>query len=212
MVSQTAYEPELVGGDFSDVFVVDDGHVVVLIGDVAGKGVRAAGLTETVRSTVRALAADRPLAGLHPGQDQRAAAAVRPRRAARHRLPRACSIRTPGHLSYASAGHPAPVHLGAFSCRPLERDLRPAAGLVRATLHRAPTPCSPPRTTWCSTPTASPRRAATASCFGEQRLLEAVAGLRGRSAQEVAEGVRDAALDFAGRLSDDLQVVVLRLA
>ena len=35
--------------------------------------------------------------------------------------------------------------------------------------------------------------------FGEQRLLEAVSDLRGRSAQEVAEGVRDAALAFAGR-------------
>lgn len=48
--------------------------------------------------------------------------------------------------------------------------------------------------------------------FGEQRLLEVVGGLRGRSAQELAEGVRDAVLDFAGRLRDDLQAVVLRLA
>ena len=48
--------------------------------------------------------------------------------------------------------------------------------------------------------------------LGEQRLLEIVAGLRGRSAQEVAEAVRDAALAFAGRLHDDLQVVALRLA
>ena len=52
--SLPANSAELVGGDFSDVFVADDSHVVVLIGDVAGKGVRAAGLTETVRSsTVR---------------------------------------------------------------------------------------------------------------------------------------------------------------
>ena len=48
--------------------------------------------------------------------------------------------------------------------------------------------------------------------LGEQRLLEIVVGLRGRSAQEVAEGVRYAAAAFAGRLSDDLQVVVLGLA
>ena len=47
--------------------------------------------------------------------------------------------------------------------------------------------------------------------FGEERLVEAVADLRGRSAQELADGVRDAALAFAGRLSDDLQVVTLRL-
>jgi serine phosphatase RsbU (regulator of sigma subunit) len=48
--------------------------------------------------------------------------------------------------------------------------------------------------------------------LGEQRLLEIVSGLRGRSAQEVADGVRDAALSFAGQLRDDLQAVVLRLA
>ena len=47
--------------------------------------------------------------------------------------------------------------------------------------------------------------------FGEERLLGVISALRGRSAQKVAEGVRDAALDFAGSLSDDLQVVVLRL-
>ena len=49
--------------------------------------------------------------------------------------------------------------------------------------------------------------------LGERRLLEIVEGLRGRSAQEVTDGVRDAASEFAdGRLRDDMQVVVLRLA
>ena len=48
--------------------------------------------------------------------------------------------------------------------------------------------------------------------FGERRLTEVVAELRGGSAQAVADGVRDAALAFGGRLRDDLQVVVLRLA
>ena len=51
-----------------------------------------------------------------------------------------------------------------------------------------------------------------AELLGEHRLLETVRGLRGRSAQEVAEGARDTALAFAGKLRDDLQVVVLRRA
>ncbi|MBI2265378.1 MAG: SpoIIE family protein phosphatase, partial [Armatimonadetes bacterium] len=51
-----AFEAEKVGGDFYDVFEVRKNVVAVLIGDVAGKGVDAAGLTETVRSSVRALA------------------------------------------------------------------------------------------------------------------------------------------------------------
>jgi serine phosphatase RsbU (regulator of sigma subunit) len=48
--------------------------------------------------------------------------------------------------------------------------------------------------------------------LGEQRLVEIVDGLRGRSAQEVADAVCRGALEFAGTLRDDLQVVVLRLA
>jgi sigma-B regulation protein RsbU (phosphoserine phosphatase) len=47
--------------------------------------------------------------------------------------------------------------------------------------------------------------------FGYARLAEAACALRERSAQSVAEGVRDAALGYAGRLMDDLQVVVVRL-
>jgi serine phosphatase RsbU (regulator of sigma subunit) len=46
--------------------------------------------------------------------------------------------------------------------------------------------------------------------FGEQRLVAAVAGLRGRSAQELADGVLKAVTAFAGRLRDDLQIVTLR--
>jgi len=51
---KAAYKPERVGGDFYDVFPVDDGKIALLIGDVAGKGIEAAGFTETIRSTIRA--------------------------------------------------------------------------------------------------------------------------------------------------------------
>ncbi len=45
-----------VGGDFYDVFQVNDGEWVVVLGDVCGKGVEAAVLTAFVRHSVRALA------------------------------------------------------------------------------------------------------------------------------------------------------------
>ena len=118
MVAKTANEPELVGGDFSDVFVVDDSHVVVLIGDVAGKGVRAAGLTETVRSTVRAFATIDPSPAFILGKAQRAAAALRPRRAARDRLSRRAR---PGDRPAAATPAPAtppPIHLARLPAGP----------------------------------------------------------------------------------------------
>ena len=44
-----------VGGDFYDVFAVPGAHMVVL-GDVTGKGVKAAALTSLVRYTARTAA------------------------------------------------------------------------------------------------------------------------------------------------------------
>ncbi|MRR11602.1 HAMP domain-containing protein, partial [bacterium] len=55
VVGHYASAAEKVGGDFYDMFELED-EVGVLMGDVAGKGLAAVGLTERVRSTVRALA------------------------------------------------------------------------------------------------------------------------------------------------------------
>jgi serine phosphatase RsbU (regulator of sigma subunit) len=55
-----------VGGDFYDVFEVDDGRWAAVVGDVCGKGVEAATLTGLARHTLRAISAvDRPSAALH---------------------------------------------------------------------------------------------------------------------------------------------------
>jgi len=209
-VSRPANEPELVGGDFSDVFVVDDRHVVVLIGDVAGKGVRAAGLTETVRSTVRALATidsspdfilaktNELLLRYDSGEPHVTAflAVLDPHT---------------GHVSYASAGHPAPIHLGAFTCAPLVVAYGPPLGSFERPYASGHTMLTLEDYLVLYTDGVTEARR-EGDLFGEQRLLEAVSGLRGRSAHEAAAGVRDAAFAFAGRLRDDLQVVVVRLA
>ena len=162
VVAKTAHEPELVGGDFGDVFMVDDTHVVVLIGDVAGKGVRAASLTETVRSKIRAFATIDPSPAFILGKTNELLLRFDPDDP---HVTAFCAVLDPhtGHLSYASAGHPAPVHLGAFSCRPLEvtSDHRWALSTAPTT---TPMPFSPSRITSFSIPTASPRLGATASC------------------------------------------------
>ena len=67
-----------VGGDFYDVFAVEDGHVV-LLGDVTGKGVAAAALTSLVRHTAKTAAMfdarpARVLAMVNPGAAPAAAA------------------------------------------------------------------------------------------------------------------------------------------
>ncbi len=210
VVSQTAFEPELVGGDFSDVFVVDDAHVVVLIGDVAGKGVRAAGLTETVRSTIRALASVDCTPGFILAKANELLLRFDPDEA---HVTALCAVLDPrtGHLTYASAGHPAPVHLGASSCRSLDVVFGPPLGTFRRPYANAHAMLTLEDYLVLYTDGVAEARRGD-ELLGEQRLLDVVERLRGGSAQEVAEGVRDGALVWADQLRDDLQVVVLRLA
>ena len=208
-VSQTAFEPELVGGDFSDVFVLADGQVAILIGDVAGKGVRAAGLTETVRSTVRALAAidSSPAFVLRKTSE----ALLRYETDEPH-VTAFLVVLDPatGHLSFASAGHPAPVHLGPYVCRPLQVDFGPPLGTFA--IDYAATHATLTLDDYLVLYTDGVTEARRDDeLFGESRLMAAAADLRGRSAQELADGLRDAALTFSGRLKDDLHIVTLRL-
>jgi two-component system, chemotaxis family, CheB/CheR fusion protein len=208
-VSRAAFEPELVGGDFSDIFVIDDTHVVALIGDVAGKGVKAAGHTQTVRSKMRAFATIDPspafvlertndlLIKLNPDDPHVTAF---------------CAVLDPrtGRMSYASAGHPAPVRLGAAACGVLDVAFGPPLGSFGHAFVDSEIVLDRNDSLVLYTDGVTEARQGV-RMFGEPRLLDAVADLRGRPAQAVADGVAEAARAFGGRLRDDLQVVVLRL-
>jgi GAF domain-containing protein len=94
-----------VGGDFYDVFVVEDGHMVVL-GDVTGKGVRAAALTSLVRYTARTAGAfdaspSAVLTEVHRALRQRPVMSP---------VTMVCALLRGGTLTLAVAGHPLPVH------------------------------------------------------------------------------------------------------
>jgi len=210
VVATTAYEPELVGGDFSDAFVVDDTHCVALIGDVAGKGIRAAGLTETVRAKMRAFASIDPSPAFVLARTNELLLRLDPDDP---HVTAVCAVLDPrtGGLRYASAGHPAPVHLSARSCRSLDVAFGPPLGSFVRPYTEARAALEPGDYLVFYTDGVSEARR-DGELLGEQGLLKIVDGLRGRAAQEVADGVRDAVLDFAGHLRDDLQVVVLRLA
>jgi PAS domain S-box-containing protein len=208
-VSMPAFEPERIGGDFSDVFVVDDSRVAVLIGDVAGKGVRAAGLTETIRSVVRAFAAVDPSPAFVLTRTNR----LLLDEAAADEFATAFFLlldRESGQATYASAGHPAPVHLSRLSCGLLETTSGVPLGSFEQEYTDAHVVLSPDDYLVFYTDGVTEARGA-GELFGFGRLAEAACALRERSAQSVAEGVRDAALGYAGRLMDDLQVVVVRL-
>ena len=100
-----------VGGDFYDVFELPDGRVLVVVGDVVGKGIEAASRTSQITHTLRALA----LTGLELSamlercdeqisyQDPEIMATVW------------CGLYEPtsGELEFASLGHPPALLLRA---------------------------------------------------------------------------------------------------
>ena len=208
LVMQTAFQPELVGGDFSDVFVLADGRVAILIGDVAGKGVAAAGMTETVRSTVRAFAAidaapafvlrrTNELLLRHHGEGSHVTACF-------------CVFDpAAGRLAAASAGHPPPLHLSPSSCRPLGVSFGPPLGSFASDFPQCHTMLGADDYLVLYTDGVTEARRSV-ELFGEKRLAAAVFRLQARSPQAVAEGVRDDAAAFGGRLGDDLEVLALR--
>jgi PAS domain S-box-containing protein len=210
VVSGRAFASDLVGGDFSDVFALDDTHVVTLIADVAGKGVRAAGHTETVRAKVRSFATIDSSPAYILGKVNEVQLRFDP---GDPHVTAFCAVLDPhtGHLTYASAGHPAPVHLGAFTCGQLDVTFGLPLGLFELPYTNGHAMLAIDDYLVLYTDGVTEARC-KGELFGEPRLLAAVDGLRGRSAQAVAEGVRDAVVTYADGLRDDLQVIVLRLA
>jgi sigma-B regulation protein RsbU (phosphoserine phosphatase) len=70
-VSGVSVPAREVGGDFFNYFVLRDGEVALLIGDVSGKGVGAALLMASLQATIRArVGVERDLAGLVDALDR----------------------------------------------------------------------------------------------------------------------------------------------
>ena len=130
VVSQPAYQPELVGGDFYDVFAVGD-HIVVLVGDVMGKGIKAAGLTETVRSAARALA----LVSASPQYILAKLNRLLLKEEHEQFVSAIMLVVDPdsGECFLASAGHPPPVMLSVAGARRIEPRYGALLGAVEST-------------------------------------------------------------------------------
>ena len=116
-----------VGGDWYDVFVLPEGELWVVTGDVAGHGLRGAVIMGRVRSTLRAYAllggtpsevltlTDRKLEHFEPG----ALVTI------------VCASTRPPYDSFviSSAGHPAPVLMGASGATLVDVDPGPPLGV-----------------------------------------------------------------------------------
>jgi hypothetical protein len=118
--TSAAYRPASgpgAGGDFYDVFALEDGQLGVIVGDISGHGRQALPHTALVRFTLRAYLE----AGLPPRAAVQTAAVVLERQLGESFATVVAATYNPRKriLVYACAGHPPPIVLGSKSIAPI---------------------------------------------------------------------------------------------
>ncbi|MBA2693741.1 MAG: SpoIIE family protein phosphatase [Rubrobacter sp.] len=206
-----------VGGDFYDVFAMEDDGWALVIGDVAGKGPEAASLTSLARHTIRAAAmrVKRPKRVLSTLNDEilRQTGGERLFTAVYGELEPHLGGEGAMELRVACAGHPSPLILRKGG----EVERLPETGTILGVLED-------PEFSYCEvtvkrgeavvfyTDGVIEARSEDGSFFGEERLSEVASGCGGLSARDVAARIEAAALDFQnGVARDDIAVLVLRV-
>lgn len=201
-----------VGGDFYDVVPMAAGGWLAAIGDVCGKGPRAASRTSLVRDVLRVLFRDRGslvstifslnevmLEAADPAQFCTLAAATISRTA------------TELSVDLVLAGHPQPVLLRAGGGVELVGRFGTAIGLIdRIELTRTAHTIGPGDTMLFYTDGVTERRRGNDQ-FGSERLLEIAAACTGMSAERTVSAVRAAVESFSpDERRDDIALLAIR--
>ena len=208
MRSLPAHSPALVGGDFCDVFRLPDERVLVVIGDVVGKGMRAAALAETVHSALRAFATIDGDPGFVLGKTNDLLLAGEPDDAYVTVLVVVLDLDS-GEARLASAGHPGPIRIGGDLSQMVEPLYGPPLGSFAARYPTTTLLLEHGQTLVLFTDGVTEARSDD-MLFGEERALGTVSVLADESVQDIADALASAARSFSDELRDDLEVLVLR--
>jgi sigma-B regulation protein RsbU (phosphoserine phosphatase) len=202
-----------VGGDFFNYFVLPDGRLALLVGDVSGKGVSAALLMANVQATLRArLPLENDLASLAAGLD-REIDETTPRGVY---LTLFIGILDAGHrkLRYVNAGHNPQFVLQsdggavALPATGLPIALFPDHGYLEATVDLAPGDLL-----FFYTDGLVETENEAGDIFGAERLQTILASERSSGVESVLQQVEQAVRAFRGRTEplDDATLMALRL-
>jgi hypothetical protein len=202
-----AYRPAegpAAGGDFYDVFVPERGKVAIILGDVAGHGHQALTQAALTRYTLRAY--------LQAGLQPRAALALAGRVLADPEAERFATVALAvydtreGQLTYASAGHPAPLVHGPQTRAPIEVCASPPIGWTVPTGRRQTIMSLTPGAVVCFFSDGLIEARCKDDLLGRERLGELLAGLGPRpDAAKLLARVRKTAL----ATPDDMAACIL---
>jgi serine phosphatase RsbU (regulator of sigma subunit)/HAMP domain-containing protein len=199
-----------IGGDFYDFIPVSRDRTVVAIGDITGKGLDAARYTAIGKGAIRNFALDDP----DPASVlSRANRVIAEQLGPEDFITAACVLldQATGELTFSVAGHPPPILLDADSAtaRALEGGGLPLGIDAAEEYADEHVTLAPGDRLLLYTDGLSEARRGK-ELFGIDRVVEAFGGFRGVPVGDVATGIAEAAIAFAGGgLSDDLAVVVL---
>lgn len=178
VTASVAYRPAdgpAAGGDFYDVFALEDGRLAAIVGDVSGHGREALPHTALVRFTLRAYLE----AGLSPREALRTAGGVLEWQLDGALASAVLATYQPRErtLVYACAGHPPPIVLGARPLAPLAASSAPPIGTGMPTGTRQTVLSLPGSAQVCLHTDGVTDARIGSELYGGQRLAAALAAL-----------------------------------
>lgn len=192
------------GGDFYDAMTLPGGRAAFILGDVSGHGRAALARTAFMRYTLRAYLE----AGLDPRTTLKTAGRVIDDHLGNDFATVVVAVHDPrsGSLTYACAGHPAPIVVGPGRHEPVLAASSPPIGLGMPTGLRQTTLPLPAGSVACLYTDGLAEARTESSILGRPRLGDIVEELgRGVTAQELLDRVaREARL-----VTDDMATVIL---
>lgn len=210
----SATEHARVGGDFYDLFQIDDRTVGVVVGDVSGKGLEAASLSAMVRNVIRSAALDR----------RTAAGVIAKTNLVVERFTESETFVTAffgtidtetGELRYVGAGHPPVMLRRADGTTEVMPSSSPLIGAFSdADYTEAGLFLEAGDTLFLFTDGLTEARSPEREFYGEERVVDVLTRIAGElGPKSVVEAVFNDVTLFAGsRPTDDMALVAVRLA
>jgi PAS domain S-box-containing protein len=195
-----------VGGDFYDFWEVDDDWLM-MVGDVTGKGVRAATVTSLVRHTAWAASDFDP----RPAQILARVDGALKRRPSLSVCTAMCLRISLGRGVLASGGHPLPLHLGERGVREVGRHGTLLGAFSAVDWPEVPFEMQPGETLVAFTDGVTDTVGRGDERFGMGRLKEILTHAQNESPMVIRERLVAALEDFqVGAQADDTAIVIMR--